>query len=91
MWKRLGRHPFALRTVPDLLFHTLVVVCSAVLMTAIIVPAVVYAYPDVNAAFLTCVVMGNTTVFPLVLGIPMAIVLQEELGFSPYAEKPSEG
>lgn len=87
MWKRLGRHPFALRTISDLLFHTLVIVCVAILETAIITPAVAFDYPEVNAVFFACAVLGNSTVFPLVLGIPMAIVLQEELGFSPYVEE----
>jgi len=32
-------------------------------------------------------VLGNTSVFPIVFGIPLAIVLQEELGFSPYTEE----
>ena len=87
LWKRFGRHPFALRTIPDLLFHTLVIVVVAILQVVIITPAVAYAYPEVNARMFACIVMCNSTIFPVFLGIPMAIILQEELAFSPYTEK----
>ena len=50
------------------------------------VPAVAYAYPDVNVKLFAYIVLGNSTIFPIVLGIPMAIIMQEELGFSPYIE-----
>ena len=86
LWKRLGKHPFALRTIPDLAFHTLVIFLAAILQVAIITPAVAYAYPEVNARLFACIVMCNSTVFPIFLGIPFAIILQEELGCSPYIE-----
>ena len=53
-------------------------------------PAVAYAYPDVNAKMFACIVLGNSTIFPIVFGIPMAIILQEELGYSPYIEEELE-
>ena len=87
LWKRYGRHPFALRTIPDLLFHTLVIVLAAFLQDAIITSSVAYAYPDVNATLFACIVLGNEVIFPIMLGIPMAIVLQEEFGVTPYQEK----
>ena len=87
LWKRYGRHPFALRTIPDLIFHTLVVVLAAFLQDAIITSSVAYAYPDVNATLFACIVLGNEMIFPIVLGIPMAIVLQEEFGVTPYREE----
>jgi hypothetical protein len=40
-------------------------------------------YPEVDAAFFTWVVFGNTAVFPIVFGIPLAILMQEEFGFAP--------
>ena len=46
-----------------------------------------YAYPEVSAKLFACIVLGNSTVFPIALGIPLAIILQEELGFSPYIEE----
>ena len=87
LWKRFRKHSFALRTIPDLLFHALIIVLSAILETAIITPAVAYAYPEVNVKLFAYSVLGNTSVFPIVFGIPLAIVLQEELGFSPYTEE----
>ena len=87
LWKRYGRHPFALRTIPDLLFHTLVIVLAALLQVAIITPSVAYTYPEVDAVLFACIVLGNETLFPIMLGIPMAIVLQEEFGVAPCSEK----
>ena len=87
LWRRYGRHPFALRTIPDLLFHMVVIVLAAFLEDLIITSAVAYAYPDVNAGLFACIVLGNEVVFPILLGIPMAIVLQEEFGFAPFPEE----
>ncbi len=87
IWKRFGRHPFALRTIPDLLFHMAVIIVVAIMQAVIITPAVEYAYPEVNARLFAYSVVGNSTLFPIVLGIPLAIIMQEELGFSPYTEK----
>ena len=86
MWKKYGRHPFALKTISDLLFHTLVIVLVAIMETAIITPAVAYAYPEVNARLFAYSVLINNIVFPLVFGIPLAIIMQEELGFKPYSD-----
>ena len=86
LWRRFGRHPFALRTIPDLLFHTVVIVFAALLQDAIIAPAVAYAYPEVNISMFTCIVLGNEVIFPIMLGIPLAIVLQEEFGVKPFQE-----
>ena len=85
IWQTFGRHPFALRTIPDILFHTLVIVFVAIIETAIITPSVAYAYPDVNAKLFALSVFLNTSIFPLVFGIPFAIIMQEELGFKPYS------
>ena len=84
LWKRYGKHPFALRTIPDLLFHTLVIVLVALLQDAIITSAVAFAYPEVNAALLACIVLGNEVIFPIMLGIPITIVLQEDFGVAPF-------
>ena len=48
-----------------------------------VAPAVALVYPEVDAAFFTRVVFGNTAVFPIVFGIPLAILMQEEFGFAP--------
>ena len=53
----------------------------AILETVIITPAVAYAYPEGNAKLFAYSVLINNIVFPLVFGIPIAIIMQEELGF----------
>lgn len=86
-WTRISRTPFALRTVRDLFRHGLAVAAMALLETVVIAPAVSLVYPDVDASFFALTVFANTTVFPLVIGIPLAILLQEELGFVPLPPK----
>ena len=54
------------------------------LETAIVAPAVALVYPDVDATFLAWAVFGNTAGFPIVLGIPLAILMQEEFGLVPH-------
>lgn len=82
-WTRLSRTPFALRTFRDLFRHVLAVTAMALVETVVIAPAVALVYPDVDAAFFALTVFLNTTGFPVFLGIPLAILLQEELGFTP--------
>ena len=83
LWKRYAGRPFALRTLRDLLFHTVVIFVIALLEAAIISPAVAIAYPEVDSAFFALTVIGNTAFFPIFLGIPLIILMQEELGFHP--------
>ena len=85
-WRRIARRPFALRTLRDLGFHSVVVTVAALLETIMIVPSVAIAHPEVNLRFFAGAVFGNTALFPIVLGIPLAILMQEELGFRPACE-----
>ena len=55
----------------------------AAVETAIVAPAVALVSPEVDAALLARTVFGNTAGFPIVLGIPLAMLLQEEFGFVP--------
>ncbi len=82
-WTRISRTPFSLRTGRDLLRHCLVLVAMAALEDAIIAPAVALVYPDVDVAFFAAAVFGNTAGFPILLGIPLSILLQEEMGLEP--------
>ena len=86
-WCRWAKHPFALRTFRQLLVHTALLAVVAILECAIITPAVVIAYPDVNASFFACCVLFNTTFFPIFLSIPMTMLMQEELGFRFFREQ----
>ncbi len=82
-WTRFSRTPFSLRTARDLLRHSLLLVAMSALETAIVAPAVALVYPEVDAAFLARAVFGNTAGFPIVLGIPLSILMQEEFGCVP--------
>jgi len=83
LWKRHAGRPFALRTPRDLLFHMGAILAASALETIIITPAVAVAYPEIDYAFFAMTVLGNTTFFPIFLGIPLTILMQEELGFQP--------
>ena len=89
-WTRLSRTPFALRTLSDLLRHSLAVIAMALLETLLITPAVALVYPTVDAAYFALTVFANTAAFPILLGIPLAILLQEELGFTPLPRRAIE-
>ena len=82
-WTRFSRTPFSLRTPRDLLRHCLLLVAMSAFETAIVAPSVALVYPDVDAAFLARAVFGNTAGFPIFLGIPLSILLQEEFGLVP--------
>lgn len=82
-WKRVWRAPFALRTPRDLLRQCLAVFASSLVFLAILTPAVAIVYPEVDISLFAWSVVGNTVAFPILLGIPLAILLQEEFGFNP--------
>ncbi len=87
-WTHVSRTPFSLRSPRNLLRHTLLLVAMSALETAIVVPAVAFVYPEVDAELLAWTVFGNTAGFPIVLGIPLAILLQEEFGLAPVPREP---
>lgn len=82
-WKKFAKRPFSLRTIRDILLYVCIMLGIAILETAIIAPAVAFAYPDVNITLFAWSVFGNSFIFPIVLGIPTIILMQEELGFIP--------
>ena len=86
-WTRVSRTPFSLRTARDMLRQCLLLVAMSALETAIVAPSVAFVYPDVDAAFLAWAVFGNTAGFPIVLGIPLSILMQEEFGFFPVGRR----
>ena len=67
----------------DLLRHCLLLVAMGAFETAIVAPAVAIVYPEVDSVFLAWAVFGNTAGFPILLGIPLSILLQEELDIQP--------
>ncbi len=80
-WTRISKSEFSLRRGKALLKHTAVIVAAAFLETIIIAPAVALVYPDVDFRLFARTVMLNNSIFPIVLGIPLTILMQEELGF----------
>ena len=86
-WSRLSKTVFSLRTGKDLLKQLAVTVASAASESLLITPVVMLVYADVNAALFAATVFLNGTVFPLLLGIPLMILMQEEFGFRPCAAR----
>ena len=82
-WNRISKTPFSLRTGKNLLIEIALTLVSAILQAAMITPAVVLVYPDVSGSVFATTVMLNGTVFPIVLGIPLMILMQEEFDFKP--------
>lgn len=82
-WTRVSRTPFSLRTLRDILRHSLAIVVMALVEDAILAPAVALVYPDVDMLFFAKAVFLNTAGFPILIGIPLSILLQEEFGFVP--------
>ena len=82
-WTRVSRTPFSLRTPRDLLRHCLVLVVMAAIEDAMLAPAVAVLYPDVDISFFAWSVFANTATFPILFGIPLSILMQEEFGFVP--------
>jgi hypothetical protein len=80
---RRAKKPFSLRTGRDLLKHCWILILSAALQTVLITPAVALLYPEVDAGLFALTVMLNDTAFPIVFGIPLMILLQEELHYQP--------
>lgn len=82
-WNHISKSAFSLRTVPEILKHIAVIIVSSLLEACIITPAVKLIYSEVDFLLLFVTVFSNGTLFPVVLGIPLMILMQEELGFKP--------
>ncbi len=89
-WKRISKTPFSLRTFKRILIQIAVIIVSSVIEVVIIAPSVKLIYPEVDFILLSVTIFLNGTLFPLALGIPLMILMQEELGFKPYKKLNSE-
>ena len=65
-------------------------ISAGCVQSLIISPAVLWYYPDVDAALFAAIVIGNGTFFPIGFAIPFIIMLQEEFGFSSLGPKASK-
>ena len=82
-WSGISKTPFSLRTGKSLLKQTAVIAVSAIVQAALITPAVKMIYPDVSGWVFAITVLLNSSVFALMLGTPLMILMHEELGFKP--------
>ena len=82
-WAKLSREPFRLRTGLNYFRHILIIIIAAVTQALIITPMVKAFYPEVDHTVFMLTVSLNGIVFPIVIGIPLMILMQEELGFKP--------
>lgn len=86
-WTRVSRTPFSLRTVRDILKYSFVVVIAAMIETFAIAKPVSLIYPEINDVMLAKAIFANMVLFPILLGIPLAILLQEEFAFVPFDKR----
>lgn len=82
-WNRISKSPFSLRTGVSILKHIALIAVSALMEAIIIVPAVKWVYSEIDVILLFSTVVLNGAVFPIMIGIPLMILMQEELGFKP--------
>lgn len=80
---KLPKKTFSLRTGKNLLKQVVVTLASAIVQVVLITPVISMVYPEISSWLFATTVMLNDSVFPIVLGIPLMILMQEELGFMP--------
>ena len=86
-WIRLSKQRFRLKEAKNILKHILLIIIDALAVAGIITPFVALSYPEVNATLFFVTVLMNSTAFPLFLGIPLIILMQDELGFTPIERR----
>lgn len=80
-WKRRPGIKLHLRTMGNIIHYSIVIFITAVFEAAAITPSVAAFYPEVNWLMFFTVVVLNTALFPILFGIPLMILMKEELGF----------
>ena len=86
-WTRMSKTEFSLREGRSILKHILLILVDALLVAGIITPSVALSYPDIDAGLFFMMVMINSTTFPIFIGIPLIILMQDEMGFKPLKPK----
>lgn len=86
-WIILSKQPFCLKETKSLLKHTALIFIDALLVAGIITPFVALSYPDVDTKLFFVMVLINSSAFPLLIGIPLIILMQDELGFQPVERR----
>ena len=80
-WSKVARTKPHLRTAGNILHYSAALIVIAVLEALIITPSVAVFYPEVDWKLFFVTVVLNTALFPMFVGIPLTILIQEELGF----------
>lgn len=86
-WTRLSKVTFSLRTGKELLKQLAVIVVSAAMEAVIITPAVQLMYDNIDFLLLALTIFLNGTIFPILPGIPLMMLMQDELGFKPLTRR----
>ena len=78
LWHRIRKKAFALREGRDFFSYIVIILLSATVLTAIITLGVYAVQPQVDLATLIGTIFCNNTIFPIVLGAPIMMMMQEE-------------
>lgn len=78
LWHAIRKKAFSLRQAKDFFAYIAIVLLSAAVLTAIITLGVYAVYPQVDLPTLIGTIFCNNTIFPVVLGAPIMIMMQEE-------------
>ena len=83
-WKHMKKRKteLDLKTPLNMLLFMASLIAAAVLEALIITPAVAVNYPEVSAMNFAVSVILNTSVFPICFGIPLIILMKEEMKIS---------
>lgn len=85
--RQISKKPFSLKKGIDYLKISAVIIVSSITEAVIIAPAVKLIYPEIDVILLYLTILLNGTVFPVLLGIPLMILMQEELNFMPIVKR----
>jgi len=80
-WNKVSKTRPHLRSIGNIIHYSIALVVVAVIEALMITPSVAFFYPDVDAKLFFITVVLNTALFPMFVGIPLTILIQEELGF----------
>ena len=89
-WKKISKTEPHLKTFGNILHYCIVIIIMAALEAAIITPSVAVFYPDVDWKLFFISVVLNTALFPILIGIPVTILIQEEFGIKQISLEPQK-
>ncbi|WP_270739706.1 hypothetical protein [Massilioclostridium coli] len=78
LWHMIRKKAFSLRDSHDFLAYIAIILISAVVLTVMISFGVYAVQPEVDLVTLIGTIFCNNTIFPIILGAPIMIIMQEE-------------